>query len=111
MGSAEIPVLFAGAQGTDLGLDQINIGPLPASLAGSGEVNLVLTADGEAANITNVTIKQRGRSAGPHRPPRAVSNRLAASLRMSGAHGGMACPQLTFSASIGSTFVARRAGT
>ncbi len=36
---------YAGAQGSFVGLDQINIG-LPRSLAGRGEVDLVLTVDG-----------------------------------------------------------------
>lgn len=57
VGGANIPVVFAGAQSTDFGLDQINLGPLPLSLAGSGQVNLVLTADGQAANTVNVTIQ------------------------------------------------------
>ena len=46
-----------GAQGTFAGEDQINVGPLPATLAGMGKVNIVLTADGQAANTVNVTIK------------------------------------------------------
>jgi len=38
-------------------LDQVNIGPLPAALAGTGSVNIVITADGQAANTVNVTIQ------------------------------------------------------
>jgi uncharacterized protein (TIGR03437 family) len=52
-----VPVIFSGAQGTFAGEDQVNAGPLPASLAGSGSVNIVLTADGQAANTVNVTIQ------------------------------------------------------
>ncbi len=47
---ASVPVIFHGAQGADLGVDQINLGPLPANLAGAGVVKLVIDADGEAAN-------------------------------------------------------------
>jgi uncharacterized protein (TIGR03437 family) len=57
VGGQSVPVLFAGAQGTFAGEDQVNAGPLPASLAGSGNVNIVLTADGQAANTVNVTIQ------------------------------------------------------
>ena len=39
-----------------VGLDQVNIGPLPRSLAGRGEVEIVLTADGKAANAVTVAI-------------------------------------------------------
>jgi uncharacterized protein (TIGR03437 family) len=45
-----VPVLFFGAQGSYSGLDQINVGPLPSELAGSGPAMLVLTTDGQAAN-------------------------------------------------------------
>lgn len=56
VGGQSVPVLSSGAQGTYPGLDQVNIGPLPASLAGKGNVNIVLTADGQTANTVNVTI-------------------------------------------------------
>ena len=52
-----VPVLGAVPQGEFVGLDQINIGPLPASLAGSGEVEIVLIADGKVANTVTVAIK------------------------------------------------------
>jgi uncharacterized protein (TIGR03437 family) len=57
VGNQSVPVPFAGAQGTEVGEDQINIGPLPPSLAGSGSVPIALTADGVKANTVNVTIK------------------------------------------------------
>jgi len=57
VGGQSVPVPFFGAQGTFAGEDQINVGPLPGTLAGSGNVNIVLTADGLAANTVNVTIK------------------------------------------------------
>jgi uncharacterized protein (TIGR03437 family) len=52
-----VPVLFAGAAPGYAGEDQVNIGPLPQSLAGKGSVNIVVTADGQAANAVNVTIQ------------------------------------------------------
>jgi hypothetical protein len=39
------------------GEDQVNVEPLLASLAGSGSVKIVLTADGQAANTVKVTIQ------------------------------------------------------
>ncbi len=57
VGNQPVPVAFAGPQGTFVGEDQINIGPLPQSLAGTGNANIVLTADGQTANTVNVTIK------------------------------------------------------
>lgn len=57
VGGMSVPVLSAGAQGQFIGEDQVNIGPLPRGLAGRGNVDLVLTADGKTANITNLTIK------------------------------------------------------
>jgi uncharacterized protein (TIGR03437 family) len=49
-----VPISAAGPQGVYDGLDQINLGPLP-DLSGSGEVNLVLTVDGIAANTVRVS--------------------------------------------------------
>jgi uncharacterized protein (TIGR03437 family) len=49
--SLPLPVMFAGAQGTLAGLDQLNLGPLPAALASKlGEVEVRLTIDGAPAN-------------------------------------------------------------
>jgi uncharacterized protein (TIGR03437 family) len=56
VGGVSVPSAFA-AQGTYEGEDQVNVGPLPLTLAGKGNVNIVLTADGVAANIVNVTFK------------------------------------------------------
>ena len=47
---------FAGAQGTLIGLDQINV-LLPRSLAGRGEVEIALTVDGKQANPVKVQIR------------------------------------------------------
>ncbi len=51
-----VPVAYSGAQAAG-GLDQINLGPLPSSLAGTGTANLIVTVDGEAANTVTVTIE------------------------------------------------------
>ncbi len=59
---ASVPVIFHGAQGGgsqggDAGLDQVNVGPLPANLAGAGVVKLVISADGQAANTVTLNIQ------------------------------------------------------
>jgi len=54
VGGQEAPVTYFGAQKTYIGLDQVNIGPLPPSLAGRGRINIVLAADGQTANPVEV---------------------------------------------------------
>jgi uncharacterized protein (TIGR03437 family) len=49
-------LLYVGAQPSFAGLDQVNI-ELPASLRGSGEVEIVLTIDGERSNSVFVTVR------------------------------------------------------
>ncbi len=56
VGGAAIAPAFAGAQGVDAGLDQINV-LLPYSLKGAGNVSVVATAAGQTANTVNVTIQ------------------------------------------------------
>ncbi len=56
VGGANIQPTFAGQQGAYAGLDQVNV-PLPASLAGKGNVTIQLTANGLAANAVNITIQ------------------------------------------------------
>lgn len=56
IGGEVAPVHFAGAQGDFAGLDQVNI-QIPRSLIGRGEVNLVLTVDGQPANVVKIYIK------------------------------------------------------
>ena len=51
-----LPVSYAGSQGGYSGLDQVNV-LLPASLAGSGLVNVYLTVDGNASNVVQVQIQ------------------------------------------------------
>jgi len=57
VGGVSVPVLYSGAAPGFAGEDQVNIGPLPRSLAGQGSVRISLTADGQAANTVNVTIQ------------------------------------------------------
>jgi uncharacterized protein (TIGR03437 family) len=57
VGGLSVPVEWFGAQGTYAGEDQVNIGPIPASLAGWGRVNIILTADGQTANPVEVYIQ------------------------------------------------------
>jgi uncharacterized protein (TIGR03437 family) len=56
IGGVNGEVLFAGAQGGYAGLDQVNVG-LPRSLAGRGEVDVILVADGKTANTVRVSVK------------------------------------------------------
>jgi uncharacterized protein (TIGR03437 family) len=57
VGGMKVPVLYSGAAPGYAGEDQVNIGPLPQSLAGAGSVNIVLSANGQPANTVNVTIQ------------------------------------------------------
>ena len=57
VGGVSVPVLYSGGAPGFAGEDQINIGPLPTSLAGKGNVQIVLTGDGVAANTVNVSIQ------------------------------------------------------
>ena len=54
VGGETVPVLFAGEQPAFVGLDQVNIGPLPRSLIGAGEAEIVLTVDGIPTNAVTV---------------------------------------------------------
>ncbi len=60
IGGDPATVAYAGAQGTYSGLDQYNI-LIPSSLAGSGQVNVVVTAGGKPSNTVNIRIQQIGR--------------------------------------------------
>jgi uncharacterized protein (TIGR03437 family) len=55
-GGVAAGVDYAGPSGTMPGLDQVNA-RLPASLAGRGKVEIVLTVDGVAANTVEVSIR------------------------------------------------------
>ncbi len=51
-----VPVQYAGPQPSYEGLDQVNLA-LPGSLSGSGDVNIVLTVDGQTANVVTVDVQ------------------------------------------------------
>ncbi len=57
VGGENVPVLFAGPAPDEVGEDQVNIGPLSTSLIGQGNVNIILTADGQVANTVNITVQ------------------------------------------------------
>jgi uncharacterized repeat protein (TIGR01451 family) len=57
LNGVSVPVTYFGAQGSFAGLDQINLGPLPANLPVSGQVNLAITVDGQAANTVTANFQ------------------------------------------------------
>ena len=56
IGGVESPPLLAGAEPTYTLLDQVNV-MLPRSLAGRGNVDVLLTVDGLYANIVTINIR------------------------------------------------------
>ena len=54
-GGEAAEVLFAGAQPEFAGVDQINL-RLPRSLVGRGEVDIIITVDGETANTVRINV-------------------------------------------------------
>ncbi|MEP7270149.1 MAG: cytochrome c peroxidase [Acidobacteriota bacterium] len=56
LGGATSEVLFAGAHGNLIGLDQINL-RIPRSLAGRGIVDLILQVDGKASNPATLNVR------------------------------------------------------
>ncbi len=56
IGDVSIPIQFAGAQGSFIGEDQMNL-QLPRTLIGSGEVVLTLTVDGQMGNLVTLAFK------------------------------------------------------
>lgn len=56
IGGVPAEVQYAGAQGGFAGLDQMNI-LIPRTLAGRGEVDVLVTIDGETANPVRIKIK------------------------------------------------------
>ncbi len=56
VGGTAVTPSFAGPQGTFTGLDQVNF-QIPASLAGRGDVDLIMTVDGKASNTVKLRIK------------------------------------------------------
>jgi uncharacterized protein (TIGR03437 family) len=57
LGGVPIPVSFAQAQGSLAGLDQVNLGPVPRSLANRGVVDLIISVDGKQANTVQFSIQ------------------------------------------------------
>jgi uncharacterized protein (TIGR03437 family) len=51
------PVTYAGAQSSFVGLDQVNVGPLPSTLSGAGSANVTITVDGQTSNQVQVTFQ------------------------------------------------------
>ena len=56
IGGVPVEVLYAGAQGGFYGLDQIDL-RLPRTLAGRGEMDVMLKVDGRTANTVRVSVK------------------------------------------------------
>jgi uncharacterized protein (TIGR03437 family) len=56
IGGVKVPVLYAGPQGSYPGLDQVNVA-LTLELRGKGEVDAVLTVDGQTANPVRIAIQ------------------------------------------------------
>ncbi len=56
VGGTVVPAAFA-ATAEFVGLDQCNVGPLPQSLKGRGNVDVVMMANGKTANTVTVNIK------------------------------------------------------
>ena len=55
IGGVVSEVLYAAAQSEFAGLDQVNV-RVPRSLAGRGEVPIVVTAGGKQTNVVTVSI-------------------------------------------------------
>jgi uncharacterized protein (TIGR03437 family) len=56
IGGVNVPVAYAGTQGFFTGLDQVNV-QLPPSLAGRGDVQVMLSVAGKPANAVRLTFK------------------------------------------------------
>jgi uncharacterized protein (TIGR03437 family) len=57
IGGIAAPVSGAAAQSQYPGLDQVNVGPLPQTLAGTGNSSVVLQVDGRTSNTVTVSLK------------------------------------------------------
>ena len=57
VGGHSVPVQYAGPQVQYDGLYQVNLGPLPATLAGSGPVTVLLTVSGLNTNPLTISFK------------------------------------------------------
>jgi uncharacterized protein (TIGR03437 family) len=59
IGDRTFPALYADAAPGFIGLDQINIGPLPANMAGAGVVNVKVTVATSGGPLTSNTVTVR----------------------------------------------------
>jgi uncharacterized protein (TIGR03437 family) len=57
IGGKVVPVVYAGETPGLVGLDQVNLGPLPRNLAGCGELDVMLQVDGKTTNSVMIAIK------------------------------------------------------
>lgn len=57
VGGVPVPIGYLGESPGFIGLDQANIGPLPRTLIGRGEVDVVLKVNGKTANVVRIAIK------------------------------------------------------
>lgn len=57
IGGVDVPVSYANIAPGFVGLDQVNAGPLPRSLAGRGVVDVVLSVDDKVANTVQLAIQ------------------------------------------------------
>jgi uncharacterized protein (TIGR03437 family) len=57
VGGVSVPVVYIAASPQYQGIDQIAIGPLPASLAGRGQVPVQITVGGQTANTVGLLIQ------------------------------------------------------
>ena len=57
VGGVDVGVAGPVAQGEFEGLDQVNLGPLPSSLSGKGDLDILLMVDGKSANRATVSVK------------------------------------------------------
>jgi uncharacterized protein (TIGR03437 family) len=57
IGGSPVPVIFAGPQNSYPGLDQMNVGPLPRSLRGLGQTEIVVKIAGKESNRVAVLIR------------------------------------------------------
>jgi len=54
VGGMPVPVIYAGAQPQFTGEDQVNLGPVPMTLKGTGVANIVITVNGQSSNTVTV---------------------------------------------------------
>jgi uncharacterized protein (TIGR03437 family) len=65
LGGKAVAVGSGGPVAGSPGLDQVNVGPLDPSMANQGQVDLVLTVDGVAANTVAILLSDRPMIPGP----------------------------------------------